>query len=68
MFATDAVPGKAASQPLCREDTGNKEGIVLPTEMDGSENAQESTSLRPDTPLPARYFVPFSFPFFFPRM
>ena len=37
MFATEDVPVKAPSQPPCREDTGNKEGIVLPTEMDGSE-------------------------------
>lgn len=39
-FATDAVLGKAPSQPPCGEDTGNKESIVLPTEMEVLRRAQ----------------------------
>lgn len=38
-FCHRPVLEKAPSQPPCREDTGNKEGIVLLTQMDGSENS-----------------------------
>lgn len=38
-FATDAVLGKAPSQPPCGEDMGNKESIVLLTVMEGSEKS-----------------------------
>lgn len=67
-FVTDAVPSKASSQPPCGEDTGNKEGIVLSTEREGSVKGSGKYLPQIGQPLPARCFVPISFPPFFSQM